>query len=114
MKTLYPLQEDHVSEDQIRQTERYGINFNSLLDEIIVSARKALVLANEDTLALPDFSEDFYQKIWPFVVHGHLHCTKGSLKSLTSVRRTGDTKLSYQNKKLLLLAPLGLDELVVK
>lgn len=72
------------------------------------------MLANEDSLALPDFTEDFYHKIWPFVVHGHLHCTKGSLRSLSSVRRTGDTKLAYQKKKMIVLAPLGLDELVVK
>ena len=105
--------DENSNDELIRQTEQNGINFNTLLDEIIVSARKALVLAKEDSLSLPDFTEDFYQKIWPFVIHGHLQCTKGSLRSLSSVRRTGDAKLTYRNKKLVVLAPLGLDELIV-
>lgn len=114
LQAVYAPQADQsADENLLREAEARGINFNTLLDEIIVSARKALVLSKRDTVTLPDFTEDFYHKIWPFVVHGHLHCTKGSLRSLASVRRTGDAKLKYEKAKLMVVTPLGLDELVV-
>ncbi|KAK3913403.1 Mite allergen Der p 7 [Frankliniella fusca] len=114
LQAVYAPEEDRLSEDLLKEAEQRGINFNTLLDDILVSARKALVLAKEDTVPLPDFTEDFYQKIWPFVVHGHLHCTKGSLRSLASVKRTGDAKLAFKKSKLIVLAPIGLQELVVE
>lgn len=113
LQAVYAPEADTQSDDLLREAEQRGINFNTLLDDIIVSARKALVLAKEDSVPLPDFTEDFYQKIWPFVVHGHLHCTKGSLRSLASLKRTGDAKLAYNKGKLMVLAPIGLEELVV-
>ncbi|KAJ1520770.1 hypothetical protein ONE63_003865 [Megalurothrips usitatus] len=101
------------SAELLAEVEQRGININELVDQIIVTTREALILAKEDTVVLPDFAEDFYQKIWPFIVHGHLNCTKGSLRSLSSVRRTGDAKMAYKEGKLIVEAPLGLSELIV-
>lgn len=98
----------------LREAEQRGLNINGLVDQVLISVRKTLVLAREDSISLPDITEDFYKNMWPFVVHGHLHCTKGSLRSLTSIKRTGDANLAYKNAKLMVIAPLGLKELMIE
>lgn len=108
------LLQDESDELLLREAEQRGLNINALVDQVLLSVRKALVLAKEDSIPLPDITEDFYKNMWPFVVHGHLHCTKGSLKSLTSIRRTGDASLAYKTGKLMVIAPLGLGELIIE
>ncbi|XP_034233913.1 uncharacterized protein LOC117640965 [Thrips palmi] len=97
----------------LKEAEQRGLNINGLVDQVLISVRKALVLAKEESISLPDITEDFYKNMWPFVVHGHLHCTKGSLRSLSSIKRTGDANLAYKNAKLMVIAPLGLQELTI-
>ncbi|XP_046393509.1 uncharacterized protein LOC124161265 [Ischnura elegans] len=98
--------------EQLKQLEAdMKANMNQYVDRLLGNA-KSFFLENEmDPMPLPDYIRTFSKKILWITWHGELVVNNGRLQDLTTIFRSGDVTLDYQDKILLLDASIGFKDL---
>lgn len=79
----------------------------SLFDDLLSGMAVRFRTDGIDPLVLPDLEESFSKRVSFLNVHGQARVYNGTLHGLSTISRTGDVIVSYQNDSLVLEARLG-------
>lgn len=90
-----------------------GTDMNSVVDQVLQSAREEILRKNKDQIELPDILERFRKKVGPIRISGRFEAREGWAKSLTSLQRTGDAVMVESGDRIVVEVPLGLRDLQI-
>ncbi|XP_046393892.1 uncharacterized protein LOC124161556 [Ischnura elegans] len=92
---------------------RFTLNANSIIDQLLSQADKALKTLGIDPIGFPDIYESFSKKILIVRWHGSFTANKGGINGLASLRRYKDVSLSVDNDVVTIFGGIGFQELSI-
>ncbi|XP_046393894.1 uncharacterized protein LOC124161558 isoform X1 [Ischnura elegans] len=99
---------------QLRLYEsRFKTNMNDYVDRMLKNASQYLLDNGFEPMKLPDIVKPFsFKDLVGIEWHGELDLNHGWLQDLSTIFRSGDVTVEYQDMKMLIKAQLGFKDLV--
>jgi len=106
--TLYvDKQLQNVKLDVVNQSE-------SLFDDYILMARKVIIDQGFDPFVLPNRTEKIGNNFLYYLLNGEISIYDGEVRGLSSLKRTGDVIVTYENDSIAFEGSFGFDDLLSK
>uniref|UniRef100_A0A1B6EC04 Lipid-binding serum glycoprotein N-terminal domain-containing protein n=1 Tax=Clastoptera arizonana TaxID=38151 RepID=A0A1B6EC04_9HEMI len=88
-------------------------NINFIFDIILKHYKTRLINEGQTEIPISDFEKQFSTKVFIISLEGHMLFSKGSLKNLSSIQRTGDASIDKIGTDFIITAHLGISNFQV-
>ncbi|XP_018329316.1 uncharacterized protein LOC108739761 [Agrilus planipennis] len=108
------LEKTYASNDMERSSGPIVAVINDYVDKLVANLNNFTSTRGLNELELPGISEQFSYKPVLITYTGVLNLTDGILSGISTIVRKGDVKITYDDKQLSILAPVGIRSLSIK